>query len=124
MAAFMKLDVPQQVVRELDGVSLTGPVSVARLSATPLNDSIQLSWTAFGKEERVTIWVTSTNTYRTGATDNYHLVAEVPAALQTFTFKPAVASPFYKVVLEGKYNTVNGWVIPRAGTSATSAASH
>jgi hypothetical protein len=91
-------DLPQPVLRELDGVSLTGPVSVARLSATPSNDSIQLSWTAFGKEERVKIWVTSTNNYKTSATDNYHLVAEVPAALQTFTFKPAVASPFYKVV--------------------------
>jgi hypothetical protein len=124
MASFMKLDLPQPVLRELDGVSLTGPVSVARLSATPSNDSIQLSWTAFGKEERVKIWVTSTNNYKTGATDNYHLVAEVPAALQTFTFKPAVASPFYKVVLEGKYNTVNGWVISGTGTSATAAASH
>ena len=123
MAAFMNIDLPQQVVRELDGVSLIDPVSVARLSATPLNDSIQLSWTAFRKEERVKIWVALTNNYKTGTTDNYHLVAEVPAALQTFTFKPAVASPLYKVVLEGTYNTVNSWVIPGTGTSATAAAS-
>jgi predicted AlkP superfamily pyrophosphatase or phosphodiesterase len=46
MITFMKIDVPQPVLRELDGVSLVGPVSVARPSARMRQDSIQVSWTS------------------------------------------------------------------------------
>jgi hypothetical protein len=110
MASHLNIALPQAISRELDGVSLIGPVSLARLTATSVQDSIQLTWKAFTKNDPVKIRITSTNQYKTADEDVYDFVAEVPAAAKYFTFKPKGDSPFYKIIIEGRDNTVNCWV--------------
>lgn len=119
MAAHLNIAVPEPISRELDGVSLIGPLSLARSQAVALRDSITLTWKAFTKNDSVKIWITSTNRHKTGGQDVYDLVAEVPVAAEQFTFKRGSHSPFYKISIEGRYNTVNCWVTAtRNGTAS------
>ena len=117
IARFMQLPLPQASQRELDGVPLLGPVSLAapQLAAAP--DSLRLRWTALGgKAERVNIWATPTNKFKTGGLDDYVLLGTVPLARQRAAFsRAAYPAAFYKIVLEGEHNTVNTWLMP-AGT--------
>lgn len=111
IATHLKIDIPRPLKRELDGVSLTGPVSLAGLSASCSNDFVHLKWTAFNKGEQVKIWLASTNNFKSGGTDVYELLDEVPSGVQTFSFKLKGSADVYKIVLEGRYNSVNCWVV-------------
>jgi len=114
IARFMQLPLPPAAQRELDGVPLLGPVSLAapRLAAAP--DSLRLRWTALGgRAERVKIWATPTNKFKTGGVDEYVLLGTVPLARQRAAFsRAAYPAAFYKIVLEGEHNTVNTWLMP------------
>jgi hypothetical protein len=120
ISAFLNIPVSKEVSRELDGVSMLGAVSIAKPSATIINDSIHIKWTAFNPSESVKIFIATTNQYKNGGQEAYQFVAEVPASLQTFSFRPALTSHFYKIVLEGKYNRVNCWL----STAKATALSH
>lgn len=114
IARFMHFSLPPATQRELDGVPLLGPVSLAapHLEAAP--DSLRLRWTALaGRPEQVKVWATSTNEFKTGGVDDYVLLGTVPLARQQAAFsRLRYPAPYYKIVLEGKHNTVNSWLMP------------
>lgn len=114
MARFLRVPLPVAAQRELDGVPLLGPVSVAapRVRAAP--DSLRISWTALGpRSEPVKVWATATNRAQTGGADEYVLLGTVPMGRQRLAVgRPAYPAAFYKVVLEGAHNTANGWLMP------------
>ncbi|MFD1875470.1 alkaline phosphatase family protein [Hymenobacter bucti] len=117
IARFMQLPLPEATQRELDGVPLIGPVSVAqpKVAATP--DSLRLTWTALGtKPEKVKVWATTTNQFKTGGPDTYRLLATVPLARQHLALDRKKVAPagyeIVKIVLEGEHNTVNCWLMP------------
>ncbi|MGE7777633.1 alkaline phosphatase family protein [Chitinophaga sp. NPDC101104] len=110
IARFLGLPLPQHVARESDGVALTGKISVARANVNYFQDVLDISWINPDPGGNVKIWVTTTNNYKTGGTDEYKLLAEVPAAQgHAVVNVKELPSKFYKVVLEGKENTVNRW---------------
>ena len=123
IARYMQLPLPQATQRELDGVPLIGPVSVAhpRVAAGP--DSLRLSWVALGaKPEKVKVWVTLTDNFKTGGTDAYTLLGTVPLTRQRLALsRAAYLANFYKIVLEGEHNTVNCWLMPAGPPSPPSA---
>ena len=97
---------------ELDGTPLTGEVSVAELKANLVQHHIDLSWKAMHPGSNVKIWLATTNDFKKGKADNYTLIAEVPADKEHYLIDVSkVPSSFYKVVIEGKHNAVNRWVI-------------
>jgi hypothetical protein len=114
IARFMQLPLSQAPQRELDGVPLIGPVSLAQPRVAAGADSLRLSWTALGsKPEKVKVWMTSSNTFKTGGSDQYRLLATVPLARQRLAFsRAAYPEAFYKIVLEGESNTANCWLMP------------
>jgi len=114
VARFLQLPLPQATQRELDGVSLLGPVSLAEPQLTAGPDSLRLRWTALGsKTEKVKVWATATNNFKTGGTDTYTLLGTVPLGRQRAAFSRAAhPAPFYKIVLEGEHNTLNRWLMP------------
>jgi len=114
IAHFMQLPLPQATQRELDGVPLLGPVSLAAPQLAAASDSLRLRWTALGsKTEKVKIWATPTNKFKTGGVDEYVLLGTVPLARQRAAFsRAAYPAEFYKIVLEGERNTVNTWLMP------------
>ncbi|HEX9512711.1 MAG TPA: alkaline phosphatase family protein [Puia sp.] len=97
---------------EIDGVPLTGKLSVADPSIQYENNRLNIHWKSFDKDGTVKIWLTTTNNFKTGGKDEYKLLAEVPAGQQSAILGiGSTPSAFYKVVLEGPYNTVNRWVL-------------
>ncbi|MBD1395342.1 alkaline phosphatase family protein [Mucilaginibacter glaciei] len=113
IARFMNIDIPINFKREIDGTTLTGPVSVAQPMATLVQGDIDVSWKALNTAESVKIWVSSTNNVKEGRPDEYKLLATVPIGTEhALVSVKEMPSAFYKVVIEGKFNIVNRWVQP------------
>ncbi|HVI46882.1 MAG TPA: alkaline phosphatase family protein [Chitinophaga sp.] len=111
IARFMKISVPLESGRELDGVPLTGKISLAQPGATLDNGALKLTWKAQEKSGNVKIWVTTTNNFKTGGHDTYKLLGQAPLQQEHAEVSVKdVPSGFYKVVLEGPENMVNRWV--------------
>jgi predicted AlkP superfamily pyrophosphatase or phosphodiesterase len=111
IARHLGISIPKEYLQEIDGIPLTGKVSVADPHIRLDNNKLDIRWKAIEKEGSIKIWLTTTNNFKTGGKDEYKLLAEVPAAQQSAAFSLGSApSPFYKIVLEGQYNTVNRWI--------------
>ncbi|MCJ8209589.1 alkaline phosphatase family protein [Mucilaginibacter sp. RS28] len=112
LARFLKVNIPDSTRREVDGIPLIGPVSIANAKATYIQGTISLSWSHFTPEGKVKIWGSTTNNVKTGGKDEYFYFGEANVkdghALVDVKQHP---SNFYKIVLQGAYNTVNTWVI-------------
>ena len=113
IARFMNITVPQRQLREMDGTPLLGAVSVAQPEASFIQGALDISWKALNDNGSVKIFITSTNNYKTGQSDEYKLMSTVPVTRQhALVNVKDMPSGFYKIVLQGSYNTVNRWVIP------------
>ena len=109
---FMNVIIPQPQLREMDGISLIGPVSVAQPEANFVQGTIDLNWKALDKKGNVKIWVTATNNFKNGQPDDYKLLKEVPVTNEHALLDVKdLPGSFYKIVIEGEYNTVNRWVM-------------
>lgn len=114
MARHLGTPIPEEIARELDGVDLLGPVSVASPQAFIWHDRLQVNWKAFDKIGKVSILVSMEDKWRKGAADKYQLLGEVPAAQGSFSMPMSVpASGYLKVLIKGKYNSVGRWVYVR-----------
>lgn len=112
IARFMRVSVPVENAREMDGVPLTGKLSLVKPTASLSNGQLQLTWEAMAKQGKVKIWVSTTNHFKTGGKDDYKLMGEVPLQQQQATVDvKQLPSAFYKIVLEGPENSVNRWMI-------------
>ena len=108
---YMDLELPAAQRYELDGVPLTGPVSVIHPTAGIKGQILQVGWKAMGKEEEVRILLATTNDFATGGKDEYIELATIKASDERFEFDlTGYPSDFYKVVIEGRFNSVNRWV--------------
>jgi hypothetical protein len=115
IARFMQISIPLDAQREVDGVPLTGKISLTSPSIAYKDDRAIIRWNAVEKMGTVKIWAVTTNYYKTGGRDEYHLLTEVPLSSQEAVLdleKPS--SSFYKIVLQGPHNTVNRWLITGA----------
>lgn len=97
---------------ELDGVALAGKLSVLWPMAKKENEKIKVTWKSIEKEGNVKIWLSTTNKFDQGGTDHYLLMKEVPVGdEQVLLDVSKLPKGYYKIVLEGKYNTVNRWIV-------------
>jgi hypothetical protein len=109
---FLKVKVPVAQLREMDGTSLIGTVSVTAPQVNYVQDMLDVSWKALDPKGNAKIWVAVTNNYKTGTPDEYKLLAEVPVSTQhALVSVKDMPSVFYKVVIEAPGNTVNRWFI-------------
>ncbi|UCJ07554.1 alkaline phosphatase family protein [Chitinophaga pendula] len=112
IARFLDVKIPLEHAREMDGVPLTGKLSLVKPTATLDNDQLKLGWEAMDKKGKVKIWVATTNQFKTGGKDEYRLMGEVPLQQQQATVNvKELPSGFYKIVLEGPANSVNRWIV-------------
>ncbi|SOD88679.1 alkaline phosphatase family protein [Spirosoma fluviale] len=112
MARHLQLTIPKEQAFELDGVPLTGKLSVTEPTAKKEGGTITLTWKAVELEETLKVWLATTNHFEEGKRDNYLLMAEVPAKAETTTIDvSALPKGFYKIVLEGRYNTLSRWIV-------------
>lgn len=112
MANYLSVKLPDSVAREVDGIPFIGPVSAAGLKTIYFQNQIDISWKALQQTGKVKIWLTTTNNFKTGGQDTYHLLGE--ADLRQGHFLADIKqypSLFYKIVLEAPDNKLNTWVI-------------
>ncbi|MEQ8417698.1 MAG: alkaline phosphatase family protein [Imperialibacter sp.] len=108
---FMGIEPTKERMYELDGVPLSGSVSVYNPGATLADNKIKLTWKAIDKAGEVKILLATTNNFETGGTDTYTEIGSVKAGKEGFEIDlKKYPSNFYKVVIEGKYNSVGRWV--------------
>lgn len=111
MARFVNLQIPLQSNRELDGVSFIGDISIIKPNLTLTGDQLTIQWISLEKKGNVKIWLSTTNSYRDGLTDDYKHIGTASAADQMAVFNiREYPSNFYKIVLEGQYNMINRWI--------------
>jgi predicted AlkP superfamily pyrophosphatase or phosphodiesterase len=112
IARFMNIKIPSDAAKEVDGVPLTGMLSLVHPSVDYKNGKATIRWKAKEKTGKVKIWVATSNNYKTGGKDEYHLLKEVPlVSQQAVVDLKKFPSSFYKIVVEGKNNFVNRWII-------------
>ncbi|WP_254560510.1 alkaline phosphatase family protein [Dyadobacter diqingensis] len=110
----LDVNIPKEQAFEVDGVSLTGKISIDRPELKKEGNKINVSWHAVTKDETVKIWISTTNHFETGGRDNYFLMAEIPVKNQQCELDVSkLPSGFFKVVIEGKHNSVNRWVVEK-----------
>ena len=112
IARFMNIKLQSPVAREIDGVPFIGNLSLTDPKVDYSKGVANVTWSAVDSSGNVKIWTTTSNNYKTGSRDSYSLVKQVPlkAGKVSINFKKNPSS-FYKIVLEGKWNSVNRWVI-------------
>ncbi len=111
----LDLELPGQLGYELDGVPLTGDLSLSHPAADydPETGEISVTWKAWHEDGEVSVKISRTNEFQEGREDNYELVKQVPLiATEAVIDVSDRPSDFYKIVMEGPHNSVNRWVIP------------
>ena len=112
LARFLKINIPKERAREIDGVSLIGRISATHPQASISKENISIKWKVQRKEGMAKIWLATTNNFKTGGSDNYHLLKTVPVAHgKALINVKKYPSAFYKVVLEMPYNILNRWIV-------------
>jgi predicted AlkP superfamily pyrophosphatase or phosphodiesterase len=109
MARHLDIDIPADKQFELDGVPLIGKVSLFNPRAQfTSKGELLVTWESLGTDGNVKISVSETDNFKTGGRDEYILLGETSLNFCSFKvpFK-GVEGKKYKIVLEGKDNTVN-----------------
>lgn len=113
IAGHMGLKIPLAQQREIDGVPLTGKLSVTNTAARLEGNQLSLSWKAQVPTGKAKIWVSNSNNFKTGGKDEYRLLATVPVSAEKASIDISqLPGNFYKIVVEGPYNLSNCWIAP------------
>lgn len=112
IARQMDISIPKEQSFEVDGVAFTGKISITNPVLQKESGKIKLSWKSIDKEGTVKIWLTTTNHFEKGERDIYHLITEVPVTDEKAEIDVSkYPSGFFKIVLEGRHNNLNRWIV-------------
>jgi hypothetical protein len=108
IARFLEIDLPENAVKEIDGVSLIGDISLVNVKAEVESDQIKLSWVPLQKTGNVTISYTTTDNFGlTGNVDNYIKLDEVDLSTAKYRIPFAELPPGkLKFWIQGESNGV------------------
>ena len=104
---FQKIKIPKANEYELDGVALSGPVSLSNASVEKMGDSLIIHWKAHEKNTKVNILMSYTNLFKVGQKDIYQKVATIGVEQESCSIKIDANQAFGKIVLVGKNNTIH-----------------
>ena len=105
------LQIPEDVNREVDGISFIGPVDLSQLKGQKSNGKVTLTWTAINKNdgEKAEIYVTETNNFKSGGKDDYKKVGEAPISQGSFDLT-LDGGTFHKILLKTPRQYANVWI--------------
>jgi hypothetical protein len=107
---FLRVNTPETNAKEVDGISLLGEVSMFDPQINIFQQKLSVSWKSIDTNGTAKIWLSTKNDYQTTGKEGYILLAEVPLGQNRAVIDISkYPSTFYKVAIEGKYNTVNTW---------------
>ncbi len=112
IARFLDIKIPREQAMEIDGISITGPLSATNFTAKEEGGKIYLSWKPESKKGAAKIWMTTTNNFKTGGNDQYTLIKTVRLADGKAVIEmPSEPSAIYKIVLETPHHFMNRWIV-------------
>ena len=112
IASFMSIAIAKQNAMEVDGVSFIGNISAVQPAAEISNGKLLVKWKAINTTGAAKIWVSATNNFKTGSTDNYKMMKEVPVKNEYAEIDISnLPSSFYKIVIETSNNFLNRWIV-------------
>lgn len=111
LARFLKIALPLEQQREIDGVPLIGPISALSPQARIEKGKITVQWRAVKKRGQMKIWLSTTNNFKNGGQDDYRLVAQVPVKQERATIDVGQQPPFTKIAFEAPGNFLNRWIV-------------
>lgn len=107
---FFNLVLPEHQERELDGVPLTGPLSLCNLILVGKGKNQALNWTPGLESEILSVYWSPTDNFGEGGQDEYVLVGEVLSDTKQYELPSEFGKKdFFKVLVVGKYNSANTW---------------
>jgi hypothetical protein len=112
----MQIQAPTQVLREIDGISFTGPLSVSNAQVSISGQELQLHWKAHATKGDLKIYYAPAPAKNGNAFPDYQLLTMQPLKNGAYRLqwdKPANQS--YVFLLEGQHNSANTWWVPVAG---------
>jgi hypothetical protein len=110
MIRFFNLVVPEHQERELDGVPLTGPLSLSNLTLVGNGKKQLLTWTPGPQSETFSVYWSPTDHFAEGGQDEYFFLGEVSSDAKQYALPPDLGKKdFFKVLVVGKYNSANTW---------------
>jgi len=108
MIRFFNLMVPEQQERELDGVPLTGPLSLSNLTLRGKGKKQLLTWTPGSQSEILSVYWSPTDHFGEGGSDEYFLLGEGPSDSKQFALPPDLGKKsFFKVLVVGENHSAN-----------------
>ncbi|WP_034044957.1 alkaline phosphatase family protein [Wocania ichthyoenteri] len=112
MMRTLNIEPKKEQLWEIDGVPLTGKISLSNAKATNSESKLYITWDVIDSKGKVKIWVSTENDFNTGGTDAYKLLkkADIKKGQATIDVSK-LPSNFYKIVLEANHNTINTWVV-------------
>ncbi len=112
IASFMGISIPKEQRMEIDGISLTGNLSVTEMNARYENGTILISWKGAEQKGKLKVWLATSNNYKTGGKDQYQLMQTVSIQNgKTIINVKNKPSGFYKVVIETPTDFLNRWIL-------------
>ena len=107
---FFNLVVPEHQKRELDGVPLTGPLSLSNLTLEGKGKKQLLTWTPGMQSGTLSVYWSPTDHFGEGGKDEYFFLGEVPSDAKQYALPSEFGKKdFFKVLVVGKYNSANTW---------------
>ncbi|MFT6794931.1 MAG: putative AlkP superfamily pyrophosphatase or phosphodiesterase [Maribacter sp.] len=98
-------------LREIDGVPLTGKISISNAEAVFMDDVLNVTWEAYDQRGKINIWMSPCNEFQKGGVDEYKHMSEVKIQNKKVSINIShLPSNFYKIVLEGEYNSITRWL--------------
>lgn len=98
--------------RELDGVAITGKISIAKPEAKFEDNTLNISWKSYNSDEKVRIYISTTDHFSTGGKDKYKRLKKVIASDEKAVIDVSkYPSKLYKIVIQGKHNIVNTRIV-------------
>jgi predicted AlkP superfamily pyrophosphatase or phosphodiesterase len=110
LAKYLNVNIPSNNAKEIDGIFLIGNVSMVDPQINIFQNKLDITWKSLDNEGTAKIWLSTKNEYATSGKEDYVLLAEVPVNQNKIVVDISkYPSTFYKIAVEGKYNTVNKW---------------
>lgn len=108
---FLSIKLPRETQFELDGYSLLRELSVINPTVNYFQKTLDITWIPNDANE-IGVWGTETNHKKMGGEDEYTLLGTFPNSVgrAVIPLKQEIKS-FYKVIIEGKHNSANRWII-------------
>jgi hypothetical protein len=111
MLRTLNINPETEQLREIDGVPLTGKISISNAEAVFMDDVLNVTWEAYDQRGKINIWMSTTNAFQKGGVDEYQHIAEVGIKNEKASINIShLPSNFYKIILEGEHNSVTSWL--------------